>query len=104
MDAVVAEMERAKSSYGLACAVVEFSEAQRKAALSRAMLPFLNAGDSVAGAEAKARASKSYEADMLRLRTDYSNAEETRSQYFALKARWETARSRASAEKAMANL
>ena len=104
MDAVVQEMDRAKSAYGLACAVVEFSSDQRKAALARAMAPFLAADDSVACADAKARASVGYCSDMKRLRADYANAEETRAQYFALRARWETARSRASAEKTMATL
>lgn len=104
MDAVVQEMERAQSSYGLACAVVEFSSDQRKAALARAMVPFLNSGESAAAADAKARACAEYGTAMTRLRTDYQQAEEARAQYFALKARWETARSRASAEKAMAML
>ena len=104
MDAVVSEMERAKSAYGLASAVVEFSWDQRKAALARAMASFLKDGDSAAMAEAKARASDGYGAEMKRLRSEYANAEEVRAQYFALKAKFESVRSRASAEKAMAQL
>lgn len=104
MDKVVQEMERSKTSYGLACAIVEFSPDQKRAALARAMLPFLNAGDTATAADAKARASEPYATAMARLRKDYAAAEETRAQYFALKARWETARSRASAEKAMVSL
>ena len=64
MDAVVAEMDRAKSSYGMACAVVEFSGDQRKAALARAMKPFINDGESAAVSDAKARASDGYAAEM----------------------------------------
>jgi hypothetical protein len=97
-------MDRAKSSYGLACAVVEFSSDQRKAALARAMVKFLDADESAASADAYARASDGYSKDMAQLKKDYQQAEETRAQYFALKARWETARSRASAEKAMSTL
>ena len=104
MDKVCDEMERSKTAFGLARAVVEFSSDQRKAALSAAMMPFLAAGESAVSAETHARADKKYSATMKKLKADYAHAEEVVAQYYALKARWETARSRASAEKAMATL
>lgn len=104
MERVVDEMDRAKTAFGMAKAVIEFSGDQRKAILAKAMLPFLSAGDAASTADARARATEEYGRQMARLKQDLANAESVVAQYFALKARWETARSKASAEKAMVTL
>ena len=104
MEAAVTEMEQAKEAFGMARAIIEFSGDQRKAVLAVAMLPFLTAGDSASAAEAKARANAKYHTQIAKLKADLAHAEAVVAQYYALKARWETARSKASAEKAMATL
>jgi len=73
--------------------IKEFASDRRKALLARCTAPFLEAGDSVASAEAKARANDSYKTELEILAAQYQFAEHTLAKYSALQATFDAARS-----------
>ena len=103
MEAAVQEMDAAKDAYGKARATVECSGDTRKTILAIAAVKFLD-GESNAVAETLARATEQYASMMRAHKSELAQAEATIAQYYAIKAKWETERSKASAEKAMVQL
>lgn len=93
------------SDVAIARQVREYDSDRRKRLLAQATAPFLNAGDSSAAAETKARASQSYADSMKELGKQLIEAEKVLASLDALKIQFEVARSLLSLQKAaMSNL
>ncbi len=93
MIEAVQEMEKTAPQVGLAHHVREYDADRRKQALSRAMRAALKGGDAVSKAEAEARASEGYAAELAQLSIEHKMAEQTVTEFNVLKLKWETARS-----------
>jgi len=104
MESAVREMDAAKDSYGHARAVVELSSDTRKTILAICAAKELGEGTAANAAEIKARASHQYQQMMKSHKAELAKAESVIAAYYTTKARWETERSKASAEKAMVQL
>jgi hypothetical protein len=89
---------------GKAYHVLEYDSDQRKAALARAMTPYLEKGESHNKAEAMARASFNYKQEMLRLEQAHETAASVKFEYEALKISIDVKRSLVSMEKELAKL
>ena len=89
----VEEIVRRASDVGLARHILEYDGDRKKRALARAMAPALKGGDSAAKAEAEARASDTYGAELVQLGKEQQAAQTCCLEFDALKLRWETARS-----------
>lgn len=81
------------SEVGMAKHVLEYDGDMRKKALGRAMAAPMAGGASAAKAEAEARASENYAKEMAVLAKSHLAAEQTISEYEALRLVWDTARS-----------
>lgn len=73
--------------------VLEYDSDRRKRALSHAMAAPLAGGAAVSKAEAEARASERYGAELKQLGREFELAEKVVRDYESAKLRWETARS-----------
>ena len=78
---------------GMAKTVKEYNSDQKKNALSRLVVRFLKAGESVSSAEHQARALPEFEAKMEELQSALENAEKTIADYAGTEAAWNTCRS-----------
>jgi len=95
----VQEMERMAPEVGLSRHVTCYDSDRRKQALARAMMPALKGGESGVKAEAEARASKTYEAELSQLSVENKMAEQTIQEFEVLKIKWSTAQSLLSFQK-----
>lgn len=83
--------------------VRDYDGDRRKRALSRAVVPFLEAGESAAAAEHKARNSEDYAKEMEVLRAQLRHAEAVIARHDAQRVKWESVRSLLSIQKALTN-
>jgi len=104
MESAVREMDAAKDAFGKARAIVECSSDTRKTILAICSVETVGTGDSNAVAETKARASHKYAQMMKAHKSELAQAEAVIAHYYMVKAKWETERSKGSAERAMVNL
>lgn len=93
MHECVARLTKLAPLVGMARHVKDFSPDQRKNALAAAMLDPLQRGESAAFAEAKARSDPTYLEKLKQLGKDYSDACATITEWEAVNARLEVARS-----------
>lgn len=105
---ITAELESARDELGRmadqvakAKQIREWDSERRRAALSREVAPLL-VSMGVSAAEHSARASESYVNAMRLLQRDLYEAEQMLAKYEAVKCRWESARTMASLQKAIA--
>ena len=96
-EAIAALVERTAA----ARQVREYDSERRRGALSRAVVPFLDQGESATAAEHKARASTGYSAAMRLLGCQLQVAEEVMAEYDSHKIRFECARSLLSIQKSL---
>lgn len=98
------KLARLVPQMGKALQVMEHDSDYRKRALSIAMGPFLEDGDSATKADALARATDGYGKELERLSTAYESAAATKSDWEYWKTRWKARQSLISLEKELANL
>lgn len=77
----------------LARTVIEYNSDRVKRALARAMGPALKGDSAVNRAEAEARASATYKAEIDQLFKEFQSAQTTHCEWEAARVSWETARS-----------
>lgn len=70
-------------SVGKARQIIEFDSDRRKSALARHMVAFLKAGDAAVAAEAKARATEAYSAELDQLAKELEDAQVTKFKFEA---------------------
>lgn len=103
-DKLLRELESMGESIGKAIAIREISSDYRKRILARLMDPLIRAGESVAGAEVKARSMKQYDEAMAEHEKDFSWAEEKLARREWLKVSLEALRSKISTQRALIEL
>ncbi len=99
-----AEVARLKTLMGKAHHVLEYDSDERKRALAKATIPFLEKGESAAKAEQWARGSFNYEQELLRLAKAHRIASDIKFEYEGAKIAVEVARTMVSSEKTLASL
>lgn len=99
-----AEIDALAVQTGKARTVNEYDSDRRKRCLAIAMKPFLDAGDSAASAECKARASDGYGRSMVELRTEHEMATAVLAKDAALRIRHDMLRSLLSMQKQLVQL
>lgn len=104
MIEAIARMEWLIAPVGKAKAVREMHSEMCRMALADAAFPFLMAGDSASAAETKARASDGYKTKMRERFKTLEAAEAMIAQFTCAQAKWESQRTNASIEKALAGL
>lgn len=104
MIEAVEEMQKIAPQVGLSKHVLEYDSDRRKRALARAMQPALKGGDSAAKAEAEARASDGYAAELAQLSVEHKMAEQTVMEWEAAKLVWSTCQSLLAMQREMAKI
>lgn len=104
LDADIQTIAKLSVKVGKAKQVKEFHPIRRDRALALAMTPFLQAGDSAAAAEAKARASYNYGETMKELARDLEDAETVLAEWEAAKIISDSDRTQVSLEKELVRL
>jgi hypothetical protein len=99
MTESITPMEQLADDVGSARTVIEYSSDRRKRALARGCAAALAGGESVAKAEAEARASESYGKELEVLQKQHEAAEQTILRWEVNKLAWSTAQSLLSFQK-----